>query len=27
LVHDFPRHGNDALERVIAEEGAAGDRA
>ena len=27
LVHDFPRHGNDALERVIAAEGAAGDRA
>jgi carbamoyl-phosphate synthase small subunit len=27
LVHEFPRYGNDALERVIAEEGAAGDRA
>jgi len=27
LVQDFPRHGNEALERVIAAEGAAGDRA
>jgi carbamoyl-phosphate synthase small subunit len=27
LVHDFPRYGNDALERVIAAEGEAGDRA
>jgi carbamoyl-phosphate synthase small subunit len=27
LVHEFPRHGDEALERVIATEGAAGDRA
>jgi carbamoyl-phosphate synthase small subunit len=27
LVQDFPRRGNDALERVLAEEGEAGDRA
>jgi len=27
LVQDFPRHGNEALDRVIAAEGAAGDRA
>jgi carbamoyl-phosphate synthase small subunit len=26
LVHEFPRHGNDALERIIAEEVEAGDR-
>ncbi len=27
LVQEFPRHGDDALERIIAEEGGAGDRA
>jgi len=27
LVQEFPRHGNDALKRVITEEGEAGDRA
>ena len=27
LVHEFPRHGNGALERVLAEEGDVGDRA
>jgi carbamoyl-phosphate synthase small subunit len=27
LVQEFPRHGNDALERILAEESEAGDRA